>query len=262
MLQSNKTRRNAWLCSLAYMVRIVNVLNNIYFSSNQERWLYLRPRQRMMFILSPPWVRRSMSRVKYVCSRYEYLLDHICRERTRLCVFRVHLGLWPHFLFLHAKTIWINTGRRSICIARYPKRQSVLGLFLACFFFLLLIVAEDSHMLCERINIFQPTDGLDAHAAGPIPSLVHPQTPHTFARSQGPARRRKQVWTYCIIFWIDLHDTVCQSWAGARFRRGGRAGNNNALSVEHCSPLPDIKMFVSRFCFYFNALETEAITMD
>lgn len=48
------------------------------------------------------------------------------------------------------------------------------------FFFFLLIVAEDSHMLSERINIFQPTDGLDAHAAGPIPSLVHPQTPHTF----------------------------------------------------------------------------------
>lgn len=153
MLQSNKTRRNTWLCSLAYMVRIVNVLNNIYFSSNQERWLYLRPRQRLMFILSPPWVRRSTSRVKYVCSRYEYLLDHICRERTRLCVFRVHLGLWPHFLFLHAKTIWINTGRRSICIARYPKRQSVLGLFLACFFFFCLLL-QKIHICCANALIY------------------------------------------------------------------------------------------------------------
>ncbi len=150
------------------------------------------------------------SHLKSICSpRMKavgvFAWPHLWRTDAFLCV-RVHLGHWPHFLFLHAKTIWINTGSRSICIVRYPKGSPFSAYFWPPrFFFFLLIVAEDSHMLRERINIFQPTDGLDAHAAGPIPSLVHPQTPHTFTLRARRADENRFEHTVLSLNWSAWH---------------------------------------------------------
>lgn len=102
-------------------------------------------------------------------------------------------------------------------------------------------------MLRERINIFQPTDGLDAHAAVPIPSLVHPQTPHALVRRPGAQAKNRFEHT---VLSFELICMTLSARADSVPVSGGAVERRTImlLSVKRRSPLPDIKMFVSSFC--------------
>lgn len=108
----------------------------------------------------------------------------------------------------------------------------------------LLIVAEDSHMLRERINIFQPTDGLDAHTAVPIPSFVHP---HAFVRR--PRAQAKNRFEHTVLSFELICMTLSARADSVPVSEGAvERRTMMLLSVKRRSPLPDIKMFVSSFC--------------
>lgn len=137
-----------------------------------------------------------------------------------------------------------NTGSCIICIARYPKRQSALCLFLALFFFFCLLL-QKIHICCASALIYfsRQMDLTRTRRFQFLRSYVHKP------RTRRPRAQAKNRFEHTVLSFELICMTLSARADSVPVSEGAVERRTiMLLSVKRRSPLPDIKMFVSSFC--------------